>query len=96
MRGAVAVRRLAERTGGVIILLEEIHSRIHISEESRSTADFLMILAAAGGHYDTNLRQENISAKWTIIDSDDGKVLRNWRTPGACCANREFISRFEP
>ena len=44
-----AVRELAVRSGGDIVLLGEIRTSQHMSEESRSFANFLAILAAAGG-----------------------------------------------
>jgi hypothetical protein len=78
-----AVKRLATRTGGDIILLGEIHSRVHVSEESRSTGNLLSILAAAGGQYGVPAGRDTMNSKWVIIDPADGKVLRTlvdtWR-----------------
>lgn len=71
------VRRLASRTGGDIVLLGNIRINYHISEESRSFADFLSILAAAGGQYGVVPMGQNTAVSlWAIIDPGNGNVLR--------------------
>lgn len=71
-----AVRRLAVRSGGDIVLLGEIRTSRHMSDESRSFANFLAILAAAGGQYGVTAGQDTATSKWTIVDPADGNVLR--------------------
>ena len=71
-----AVRRLAVRSGGDILLLGEIRTSRHMSDESRSFANFLAILAAAGGQYGITAGQDEATSKWTIVDPDNGNILR--------------------
>lgn len=71
-----AVRRLASRTGGDIILLGEIHTRIHTSEKSRSIANLLTIIAAAGGQYGVTGGHDSARSKWVVVDPADGRILR--------------------
>ena len=71
-----AVRRLASRSAGDFILLGDISIRRHISEKSRSLADFLSILAAAGGQYGVPGGQDTANSRWAIVDPVDGGVLR--------------------
>ena len=71
-----AVRQLAVRSGGDIVLLGEIRTIYHMSEESRSFANFLSILAAAAGQYSGIDGQDTTTSKWVIIDPADGNVLR--------------------
>lgn len=71
-----AVRQLAVRSGGDIVLLGEIRTSQHMSEESRSFANFLAILAAAGGQYGVIDGHDTATSKWAIIDPADGNVLR--------------------
>ena len=71
-----AVRELAVRSGGDIVLLGEIRTSQHMSEESRSFANLLAILAAAGGQYGVIDGKDTANAKWVIIDPTDGNVLR--------------------
>lgn len=71
-----AVRRLASRSGGDIVLLGDIRTRRHMSEESRSFGDFLAILAAAGGQYGAAGGRDIATSIWAIIDPNDGNVLR--------------------
>jgi len=71
-----AVQRLAVRSGGDILLLGEIHTSRHVSDESRSFANFLSILAAAGGQYGVTAGQDTATSKWVIVDPANGNVLR--------------------
>lgn len=71
-----AVRRLASLTGADIVLLGEIHTRVHTSEKSRSMANLLAIFAAAGGQYGVTASHDTAASKWVIIDPTDGSVLR--------------------
>lgn len=71
-----AARQLAVRSGGDIVLLGEIRTSYHMSEESRSFANFLAILAATGGQYGVIDSKDTANAKWVIIDPADGNVLR--------------------
>ena len=72
----VAVQRLAERSGGDIVLLGDIRIQRHASDESRSFANLLAIIAAAGGQYGITASQDTSSSRWAVIDPVDGKVLR--------------------
>lgn len=71
-----AVRRLASRTGGDFVLLGEVSTIRHMSDKSRSFADFLAILAAAGGQYGVAMAHDRVNAQYAIIDPTDGKVMR--------------------
>jgi hypothetical protein len=71
-----AVRRLASRTGGDIVILGDIRTRRHMSEESRSFSDFLSIIAAAGGQYGVPGGRDSAVSLWAIVDPTDGSVLR--------------------
>lgn len=71
-----AVRRMASRTGGDFVLLGEVSTIRHISDKSRSFADFLAILAAAGGQYGVTMAHDKVNAQYAIIDPTDGKVMR--------------------
>jgi len=72
----VTVQRLAERSGGDIVLLGDIRIQRHASNESRSFANLLAIIAAAGGQYGITASHDTSSSRWAVIDAVDGKVLR--------------------
>jgi hypothetical protein len=74
--GLEAVRRLASRSGGVIVILGDIRTRSHVSEQSRSFGQFLAILAAAGGQYGVATTHNTAISQWAIIDPNDGNILR--------------------
>ena len=71
-----AVQRLAVLSGGDLILLGEIHTARHMSDESRTFGNFLSILAAAGGQYGVAAGQDTARSKWILVDPVDGKILR--------------------
>ena len=71
-----AVRQLAVLGGGDIVLLGEIRTSHHMSEKSRSFANFLSIRAASCGQYGVVDGKDTATSKWVIINPADGNVLR--------------------